>query len=152
MATDWKPKGYHTMTPYLAVEDAAGALAFYTKALGATEKMRLPMGDRIAHAEMTLGDCTFMLSDEFPEMGSVGPKKRGGTSTTFMVYVEDVDAAVDRAVKAGATLKRPVENQFWGDRTGNLVDPYGHEWMLATKVEDVSEEEMNRRMAAMPPM
>ena len=141
------PEGYHSVTPYLIVHDANGAIDFYSRAFGAEEVLRLPMGDRLAHAEIRIGDSMIMLADEFPDMGHLGPKSRGGTTVSLMLYVEDVDAAFQRALDAGATEKRPVENQFWGDRMGTLTDPYGHMWSLATNVEEVSPEEMQRRMA-----
>ena len=142
------PEGYHNVTPYLIVDDAAEAIRFYEKALGATEIFRLPMGDRIGHAEIRIGDSIVMLSDEWPDMGKLGPKARGGATSSMMVYVEDVDAAYARATAAGATAERPPEDQFWGDRMGSLVDPFGHSWSLATHVEDVPEDEMQRRMEA----
>ena len=142
------PEGYHNVTPYLIVDDAAEAIRFYEKALGATEIFRLPMGDRIGHAEIKIGDSIVMLSDEWPDMGKLGPKARGGATSSMMLYVEDVDAAYARATAAGATAERPPEDQFWGDRMGSLVDPFGHSWSLATHVEDVAEDEMQRRMEA----
>jgi len=108
----------------------------------------MPMGDRIGHAEIKIGDSFVMLADEFPEMDHLGPKARGGTTVSLLVYVNDVDNAFKTAIDAGATLLRPLENQFWGDRMGSLTDPFGHQWSLATHVEDISEEEMNRRMQA----
>jgi len=142
-----RPEGYHSVTPYLVVDDAKAAIDFYTRALGAKEKFRLPMGDRIGHAEIIIGDSHIMLADEFPEMDHLGPKSRGGTTVSLMVYVDDVDSAFRQALEAGATEKRPVENQFWGDRMGTLTDPFGHMWSLATTVEEVGPEEMQRRMA-----
>ena len=142
------PEGYHHGTPYLIVDDAAEAIRFYEKALGATEIFRLPMGDRIGHAEIKIGDSIVMLSDEWPDMGKLGPKARGGATSSMMLYVEDVDAAYARATAAGATAERPPEDQFWGDRMGSLVDPFGHSWSLATHVEDVAEDVMQRRMEA----
>ena len=142
------PEGYHNVTPYLIVDDAAEAIRFYEKALGATEIFRLPMGDRIGHAEIKIGDSIVMLSDEWPDMGKLGPKARGGATSSMMLYVEDVDAAYARATAAGATAERPPEDQFWGDRMGSLIDPFGHSWSLATHVEDVPEDEMQRRMEA----
>ena len=147
MAVNPIPEGYHSVTPYLIVDDAAEAIRFYEKALGATEIFRLPMGDRIGHAEIRIGDSIVMLSDEWPDMGKLGPKARGGATSSMMIYVEDVDAAFARATAAGATAERPPEDQFWGDRMGSLVDPFGHSWSLATHVEDVPEDEMQRRMA-----
>jgi PhnB protein len=141
------PEGYHSITPYLVVDDATAAIAFYTRAFGAREKFRLPMGDRIGHAEIEIGDSVIMLADEFPDMGHLGPKSRGGTTVSLLHYVEDVDSAFRKALDAGATETRPVENQFWGDRMGTLTDPFGHMWSLATTVEEVSPEEMQRRMA-----
>jgi len=140
------PDGYHSITPYLVVDDAKAAIDFYTRAFGAREKFRLPMGDRIGHAELEIGDSVVMLADEFPDMGHLGPKSRGGTTVSLLHYVEDVDSAFRKAIDAGATEKRPVENQFWGDRMGTLVDPFGHVWSLATTVEEVSPEEVQRRM------
>ena len=142
------PEGYHSVTPYLIVDDAEGAITFYTKAFGATEKMRLPMGGKIGHAEIIIGDSHVMLSDEWPDRDVLGPKTRGGATSSLMIYVPDVDNAFKRAVAAGATVTMAVEDQFWGDRMGSLVDPYGHKWMLATHVEDVDDAEMKRRMDA----
>ena len=140
------PEGYHSVTPYLVVDDAKAAIDFYTRALGATEKFRMPMGDRIGHAELQIGDSHIMLADEFPEMGHRGPKALGGTPVSIMLYVEDVDRTFRQAIDAGATEKRPLENQFWGDRMGTLTDPFGHVWSLATHVEEVPPEEMQKRM------
>lgn len=151
MATRHIPEGSHTVTPYLIVDNAATALDFYRAAFGATEKFRMPMGDKIGHAEFAIGDSNMMISDEWPDMDIFGPKHWGGATTMFMIYVEDVDAAFDRAIQAGGKVDRPVENQFWGDRTGTLIDPYGHKWTLATHVEDVSPEDMQERMAAYMP-
>jgi PhnB protein len=146
MAVKPIPDGYHTLTPYLIVRGAAAALDFYAKALGATELYRMadPSG-RVGHAEMQLGDSRFMLADEFPERGAVSPQGREGHSVSFLLYVPDVDAAFARAVAAGGRAVRPVQDQFYGDRTGTLEDPFGHQWTLATHVEDVSPEEMERR-------
>lgn len=146
MTAKTPPEGYHSVTPYLIVDDAEGAIDFYTKAFGATEKMRLPMGGKIGHAEILIGDSHVMLSDEWPDHDALGPKKRGGATSSLTVYVPDVDRAFERAVAAGATVSMPIENQFWGDRMGSLVDPFGHKWMLATHVEDVDDAEMKRRM------
>ena len=142
------PDGYHSVTPYLIVDDAKAAIDFYTRALGATEKFRLPMGDRIGHAEILIGDSHVMLADEFPDMGHLGPKSRGGTTVSLMVYVEDVDRAFRQALAAGGKEERPVENQFWGDRMGAFTDPFGHKWSLATTVEEVGPEELQKRMEA----
>ena len=141
------PEGYHSVTPYLVVDDAEAAIDFYKRAFGAQEKFRMPMGERIAHAEILIGDSHVMLADEIPDMGHLSPKSRGGTTVSLMVYVPDVDATFRQAIDAGATQKRPVEDQFWGDRMGTLEDPFGHQWSLATHVEDVSPAEMERRMA-----
>jgi len=142
------PEGYNSVTPYLVVDDAAKAIEFYKKAFGAEEKFRMPMGDRIGHAEIKIGDSFVMLADEFPDMDHLGPKSRGGTTVSLLLYVNDVDSAFKTAVDAGAKQLRPLENQFWGDRMGSLTDPFGHQWSLATHVEDVSEEEMESRMKA----
>ena len=140
------PEGYHSVTPYLIVDDAKAAIDFYKRAFGATEKFRLPMGDRIGHAEIKIGDSFVMLADEFPDMGHLGPKARGGTTVSLLIYVEDVDSAFKRAIEAGGTEERPVENQFWGDRMGTLTDPFGHKWSLGTTVEEVSPQELEARM------
>lgn len=145
--TSYKPDGYHTVTTYLIVDNAARALDFYRDAFGAQELYRLPMGDRIGHAEFRIGDTPLMIADEFPDMNALSPSTRGGPTSSFLIYVEDADAAYARAVKAGATADRPVKNEFWGDRIGTVIDPFGHKWSLATHVEDVSPEEMQRRMA-----
>ncbi|SNS18804.1 PhnB protein [Sphingomonas laterariae] len=143
------PEGYHSVTPYLAIDGAAEALEYYKKAFGATEVLRMPHGDRIAHAEIKIGDSFVMLADEFPDMNHLGPKSRGGTTVSLMIYVPDVDAAFERAIAAGGTVQRPVADQFYGDRSGTLFDPFGHQWTLSTHVEDVPEDEIHRRMAAM---
>jgi PhnB protein len=145
------PEGYHSVTPYLIVDGAADAIAFYERAFGATEVLRMEMGDRIGHAEVKIGDSHVMLADEFPDMGHLGPKSRGGPTASLMIYLPDVDAAFARALAAGATEARAVQDQFYGDRSGTLTDPFGHQWTLSTHVEDVPPEEMERRMAkAMP--
>jgi PhnB protein len=145
MAVNPIPTGYHSITPSVVVDNATEALAFYRDALGAKELYRLPIGEKIGHAEIQIGDSRLMLSDENPQWDALGPKTRGGATGSFMVYVPDADAAVERAVNAGAKLVQPVQNQFWGDRMGTVVDPFGHKWMLGTHVEDVSEEEIKRR-------
>jgi PhnB protein len=152
MAAKPIPDGYHTLTPYLIVKGAARALEFYAKALGAKELYRLadPSG-KVGHAEMKIGDSPFMLADEFPERGAVSPEGREGRSVSFLIYVPDVDAAFARAVAAGASVVRPVQDQFYGDRSGMLEDPFGHRWTLATHVEDVSPEEMERRVMEQKP-
>lgn len=142
--------GYHAITPYLVVRKAADAIAFYARAFGASEIMRLPMPDgRLGHAEIRIGDSVVMPADEFPEQGVVGPETLGNTTASLLVYVEDVDAAFAKALAAGATELYPLRDQFYGDRNGTLRDPFGHKWTLATHKEDVSEEEMQRRMAAL---
>jgi PhnB protein len=139
------PEGYHSVTPYLVLDDAAKAIEFYKKAFGAEEKYRLPMGGKIGHAEIKIGDSFVMLADEFPEMGHLSPKARGGTTVSLLIYLDDVDSAFQRAKDAGATETKALENQLWGDRMGTLTDPFGHQWSLATHVEDVPEEEISRR-------
>ena len=142
------PEGYHTLTPSIVVNDGARAIDFYKRAFGAVEVGRFPSPDgKIAHAEMKIGDSKFMLSDEFSFGPTRAPKTLGGTTTVFYIYAEDVDSLFDQAVKAGATVKFPLKDQFWGDRTGHLADPFGHVWALAMHKEDVSPEEMQRRGA-----
>lgn len=147
-STHYKPQGYHSVTSYLIVDDAAKALDFYRDAFGAEEQFRMPMGDRIGHAETRIGDTVLMLSDEWPDMNALSPNSRGGATASFMIYVEDADAAYARAVKAGARADRPIKEEFWGDRIGSVVDPFGHRWSLSTHVEDVAPEEMQKRMQA----
>lgn len=143
------PEGYHTATPYLIVGDAASAIEFYRQAFGATELFRMPdPSGRIAHAEIMIGDSHIMLADEHPEMNARSPHTLGGSPVSFMLYVEDVDAMVAQAVTAGAKLTRPLADQFYGDRTGGVEDPFGHSWYIATHVEDVAPEELQRRAAA----
>ena len=143
------PDGYHSVTPYLVIDGAGEAIEFYKQAFGATEVLRMPMGDKVAHAEIRIGDSVVMLSDEWPDMNLLGPANRGGATASLMIYLADVDAAFDRALGAGAVQERPVEDQFWGDRMGTVVDPFGHRWTLATHVKDVSEQEMQSQMQAM---
>ncbi len=142
------PADYPRISVGLSVDGAADAIAFYTDVLGMTERMRIPMGDKIGHAELTLGDSLIMLADEFPEMGFDSPKKLGGTPVNMSVYVEDVDATFAAAVAAGATEVRPVVDQFYGDRSGMIEDSWGHRWNIATHVEDIDPDEMARRSAA----
>jgi PhnB protein len=142
------PEGYHSVTPYLIVQGAAKALDFYARAFGAKEKLRLPMGDIIGHAEIVIGDSHVMLADTMDDHQD--PRTLGGTPVSLMIYTGDVDAMFERAIAAGAKPLRPVANQFYGDRTGVLEDPFGHVWSIATHVEDVSDAEIRRRMAAMP--
>ncbi len=148
MSVKAQPEGFHSVTPYLTVDGAAEAIRWYGEALGATEVLRLPMGDKIAHAEIRIGDSHVMLSDEWPDHGKLGPNNRGGATSSLMVYLEGVDAAFERAVAAGGTVEQPVQDQFYGDRTGSFRDPFGHSWTLATHVEDVPEDELQRRMEA----
>ena len=144
------PEGYHTATPYLILEGASAALDFYKKAFGATEIMRMAQPDgKVGHAEIRIGDSVIMLADEVPQMGYRSPKSLGGSPVSLMLYVEEVDAVVARAVAAGAKLTLPVSDKFYGDRSGTIEDPFGHVWTLATHTEDVSPEEMKKRMAAM---
>ena len=143
------PEGYHSVTPYLIIKNAADAIEFYKKAFGATELFRMDQPDgKIGHAEIKIGDSPIMLSDEFPEMGHRGPQSLGGSPVSIMLYVEDVDAVVNRATTAGAKLDRPVEDKFYGDRAGSLTDPFGHIWHIGTHKEDISPEEMEKRAAA----
>jgi PhnB protein len=136
------------VSPYLVVDGAEQAIDFYTQVLGATERMRMGGPDgKIGHAELQFGDSVVMLADEYPDMGYVGPKAVGGTPVTIGVYVEDVDKTFDAAVKAGAKSLRPVEDQFYGDRSGQLEDPFGHRWSIQTHIEDVPPEEMGKRAA-----
>ena len=142
------PDGYPRVMPYLIVDGAAGAIDFYTSVLGATERMRMPAPDgKVGHAELQLGDSLIMLADEFPDMDARGPRTLGGTPVSLMVYVEDADAAFDRAIQAGAKSLQPVEDKFYGDRSGRFEDPFGHRWDVATHVEDVPPDEMAKRAA-----
>jgi PhnB protein len=144
------PEGYPRVTPYLCVDGASAAIDFYSAVFGATERMRMPAPDgKVAHAELQFGDSVVALSDEYPELGARSPKAFGGSPVTMSVYVEDVDAVFERALKAGAKALRPVEDQFYGDRSGQFEDPFGHRWSVGTHVEDVSPEEMAKRAQAM---
>jgi PhnB protein len=143
------PEGYPRLSAYLCVDGAARAIDFYTSVLGATEKMRMDGPDgKIGHAELALGDSVLMLADEYPDMGFLSPARIGGTAVTLHTYVEDVDAVFEKALAAGAKSLRPVENQFYGDRSGQFEDPFGHRWNVASHVEDVDPEEMARRAEA----
>jgi PhnB protein len=144
------PDGYHSITPYMTVRDAARAIEFYKKAFGATEKgvMKGPDG-KVMHAELVIGDSIIMLGDEMPEYGSLSPLSTGGAGMGLHIYLEDVDSAFDRAVKAGATVEMPVADMFWGDRYGKLADPFGHKWSIGTHKADLTEEEMEKGMKAM---
>jgi PhnB protein len=149
MAVKPIPDGYHTVTPYLIVKGAAAAIEFYKKAFGATELMRMAgPGGCVMHAEVRIGDSLVMLADESPEMGARGPQTVGGSPVSLCLYVEDVDAVAGRATAAGAKVVRPVQDQFYGDRSGTFSDPFGHVWTIATHKEDVSHEEMKRRAEA----
>ena len=143
------PDGYPRVTPYLIIDGADAAIDFYTKVLGATERMRMsaPEG-RVGHAELQIGDSMIMLADEFPDMGARSPKAIGGTPVSLHVYVEDADRVFDRAIEAGAQPLRSVEDRFYGDRSGEFEDPYGNRWSVATHVEDVPPGEMEKRAAA----
>ena len=143
------PDGYHSITPYLIVQGAGRAIAFYNEAFGAVELLRLEAGGKVQHAEVQIGDSRIMLADEFPEMGFRSPATLGGAAVSILLYVEDVDARVERAVAAGAAIQRPLQDQFYGDRSATLVDPFGHVWTVATHREDVSDEEVRRRMQAL---
>lgn len=146
MTAQTPPPGYHSVTPYLTVDNAREALDFYQRAFGATEMMRMDMGGKIGHAEIRIGDSVVMLSDEWPDMDVLGPKSRGGATSSLMIYLDNVDEAFERARAAGCSVNRPVEDQFWGDRMGTLLDPFGHKWTLATHIEEVAPDEMKRRM------
>ena len=141
------PDGYHSITPYLTVRDAARAIEFYKQAFGAVPKavMNSPDG-KVMHAELLIGDSVVMLADEFPEFGSLSPQTTGGAGLGLHIYIDGVDAAFDRAVQAGATVEMPVMDMFWGDRYGKLKDPFGHKWSIATHTADLSAEEMKRGM------
>ena len=141
------PEGYHSVTPYLIIKGATQAIDFYKKAFGATELFRMPApGGKIGHAEIKIGDSPIMLADEFPEMGHKSPQTLGGSPISIMIYVTDVDTVFNQAIAAGGKEQRPVKDQFYGDRSGTLEDPFGHVWHVATHKEDVSPEEMERRM------
>ncbi|HET9528494.1 MAG TPA: VOC family protein [Pyrinomonadaceae bacterium] len=143
------PDGYHSLTPYLIIDGAAKALDYYKKAFGATELFRMEHEGKIGHAEMKIGDSPFMLSDEHPEMGYKGPKSIGGSPVGLMIYVDDCDAIFKQAIDAGGIEKKAIQDQFYGDRSGTLEDPFGHVWTVATHKEDVTPEEIDKRLAAM---
>jgi PhnB protein len=144
------PQGHRTVAPYLSVKDGASALDFYRRAFGATEVYRLLLPDgRLGHGEIRLGDSIVMLSDEFPEFGHKGPQSLGGTPVSIHLYVDDVDAFFKKAVAAGAIERKPVMDQFYGDRSGQLEDPFGHLWWVATHKEDIAPEELQKRAAAL---
>ena len=144
------PDGYHSVTPYLIITGAADAIEFYKKAFGATELFRMPApGGKVGHAEIRIGNSPIMLADESTEMGYLSPATLGGTPVSLMIYVEDVDTIFNQAIAAGGEQLKPLQDQFYGDRSGTLKDPFGHTWHVATHKEDVSPEEMDKRMAAM---
>jgi PhnB protein len=144
------PEGYPRVMPYLIVDGASAAIDFYCSVLGATERMRMPApGDKVGHAELEIGDSVIMLADESPEMDARGPRSVGGTPVSLYVYVDDVDSVFERAVQAGAKPLQAVEDKFYGDRSGQFEDPFGHWWGVSTHVEDVPPDEMSKRMAAM---
>jgi PhnB protein len=148
------PEGYTGVMPYLTVDDGEKAVEFYRRAFGATERTRMAGPDgKIAHCELEIGDAVIMLSDEFPQFATKSPKQLGGTTVGLFMYVEDVDEAIQTAADAGATITMPAEDQFWGDRFGQVQDPFGHQWQLASRVEELTPEEIERRardvMAAM---
>jgi PhnB protein len=147
MAVKPIPEGYHTLTPFLTVRDAIRAIEFYKKAFGAEERgiAKGPDG-KVMHAELKIGDSIIMLSDEFPDFGAVSPLSNGGAGMGLHIYVDNVDGAFDRAVKAGAQVEMPVSDQFWGDRYGKLKDPFGHKWSIATHTKDMSQDEMKHAM------
>ncbi|MGH9905196.1 MAG: VOC family protein [Pyrinomonadaceae bacterium] len=142
------PDGYHSVTPYLSVKGGAEAIEYYKKAFGATELFRMEHEGKVGHAEIKIGDSPIMLADEYPDMGFVSPKTLGGSPVGIMIYVEDVDTIFKQAIAAGGTEKKAVQDQFYGDRSGTLTDPFGHVWTVATHKEDVTPEEMDKRMAA----
>lgn len=141
------PEGYHSITPYLIIKGAAQAIEFYKKAFGAKETFRMedPKSKKVGHAELRIGDSAIMLADECPDMGYRSPESYGGTPVSIHLYVESVDAVVEQAVRSGAKVERPVKDEFYGDRTGTLRDPFGHVWSVATHKEDISPGEMKRR-------
>ena len=146
MAVQPVPQGYHTVTPYLAVDNAAEAIDFYRRAFGAKERVRMPgPGDTVMHAELEIGDSHVMLSDPFPQASTTPPKELGGTSASVFMYVEDIDSVYKQAVDAGATSLMEPDDMFWGDRFGSVQDPFGHSWTIATHIEDLEPEEMQRR-------
>ena len=149
MAVKPVPEGYHAVTPYLTLDDAAAAIDYYKQAFGAKERVRMDTPDgRVGHAELEIGDSLVMVSDEVPQGSTRSPKELGGTCAGVFLYVDDVDAVVKRAVDAGATVTMEVADQFWGDRFGSISDPFGHSWSIATHVEDVPPEEMEQRAKA----
>jgi len=151
MAVKPIPDGYHTITPALTIRDCARAIEFYKQAFGAKQRGDVAKGPdgKVMHAELQIGDSVIMMSDEFPEYGTLSPQSTGGSSVQLHIYLDNVDTAFDRAVKAGATVTMPVADQFWGDRYGTMKDPFGHKWSIATHVKDMSEDDMRRAMDEM---
>ncbi len=149
MTVNYIPDGYHSITPYLILSNAAQGLEYYKQAFGAVELLRLsdPAG-KVMHAEIRIGNSVIMLADEFPEIDAHSPTTLKGTPVSLMIYVEDVDSQFDRAIKSGATIRRPVTDQFYGDRNGILVDPFGHVWTISTHKEDLTPEEIQERTRA----
>lgn len=143
------PEGYHSVTPYLCVKGAVDALEYYKKAFGAVELFRMEHDGKIGHAEIKIGDSPIMLADEYPDMGFVSPITLNGSPVGIMIYVDDVDTMFKQAIEAGGVEKKPVQDQFYGDRSGTLTDPFGHVWTVATHKEDVAPEEIDKRLAAM---
>ena len=143
------PEGYHSVTPYLIIDGASAAIDFYKKAFGATELFRMDHGGKIGHAELKIGDSPIMLADENPGMGYVGPKALNGTPVSLMIYVENVDTIYNRAIAEGGVEVKALQDQFYGDRSGQITDPFGHVWTVSTHKEDLSPEEMKKRMAAL---
>ena len=152
MAVKAQPDGYHSVTPYLVVRGGTRAIDFYKKAFGATEVVRMDApGGKIGHAELKIGDSIVMLADENPDMGAKSPESYGGSPVHLMIYVEDCDSVFKRSLDAGGKETRPLKDQFYGDRSGSLTDPFGHGWTIATHTEDLSPEEISKRMAAEMP-
>lgn len=150
MAVKPIPDGYHSVTPYLIVKNAGSAIEFYKKAFGAIELFRMPGPDgKVMHAEIKIGDSVIMLADEFPQMDCLGPETRGGATSSILLYVPDVDSFAKQVEAAGAKVVRPLQDQFYGDRSATYSDPFGHVWTVATHKEDLTPEEMEKRMAAM---
>jgi len=142
------PDGYHSVTPYMIVKGAAAAIDYYKNAFGATELFRMEHEGKVGHAEIKIGDSPIMLADEHPEMNAYSPKTVGGTPVSLMIYVEDVDSMYKRAIELGGTEMKPVQDQFYGDRSGTLTDPFGHVWTVATHKEDLTPEEIDARVAS----
>lgn len=150
MAVQNPPPGFEGVTPYLIVKDAEDAIGWYERALDADLKMKIQWNGKIGHAELAIGGANFMLAEEMPDLDYFGPKSRGGTTVSLLVYVPDVDMAFKHAIKEGAHQMQPIDNKPWGDRSGQFVDPFGHRWTLATHVEDVSNAEITRRLSVPP--